>query len=54
MCADRAEGQWRGGGGGQGETEMEFETGGQQRRWAGEMRGWGQQAEVQKRRKAAM
>lgn len=42
------------GGGGQGETEMELETGGQQRLRAGEMRGRGQETEVQKRRKAAM
>lgn len=43
-------GWWRG----QGETEMELEMGGQQRRRAGEMRGRGQETEVQKRRKAAM
>lgn len=42
------------GGGGQGETEMELEMGGQQRQRAGEMRGQGQETEVQKRRKAAM
>lgn len=47
---DGAGGWWRG----QGETEMELETGGQQRRRAGEMRGRGQETEVQKRRKAAM